>query len=1311
MDKTFTKRSMFCRLFTRSKGRKLGGIVLLAGLLFGAAPAMAQESSSKVTLSETSVTLGYEKQYTKLTLVVDSTVGEMNAFVWESEDPEVAVVNSQGVVRALKSGTTTIKGYNDDYSVECQVTVSNGFQSLLPTDDAYVQGGASTTNYGDNPRLLVKYDTYLSTHRRSFIKFDISSLDVSKKLKVQLVINQMSANTESGTVNTEIHAVDDTTANGNWSESTLTWANQPTYSSTVLASMAAHYPFDESNAANNVLAFDITDYVKQQLAAGKTVADFVIVQSARGKSGKNDFWMGAKENETELLRPALAVQDNTITGYRGITTSNPILDKDNMYTQMEVEIEPASAASDIVWSSSNDSIVVVSPSGAVMAKAPGVAYVRALLSNGSVDSTSVTVSDDVVRYNILDDAFIQDGTSNQDTNFGSRATMIVKKDGVGYDRKAFVKFPLPSLSTLNMKNSKPHIELVFTTTQTNTTASETQVAAYPAGDFDELTLTSATAPTVDTAYIALVNGPKTITSQTTITDRLLRFDVSDYAQTLYAKGQDYISLMIYQPVKGSGKHDFQLATKENGNAMYHPYMLVSAIDTTRIEGLSESVVELDIEKPYTQIIANTVPEGASVTWSISQPQVALIDNSGRILAKETGKAMVYATLANGQTDSCLVTVEQDLYSVDPMDDAWIFGGTHSDENKAGATTLTIKNEANESYARKALMKIAVPGISSTYFKNKKMRAVLLMNATFVNTVDSVSNTDINITVQPLQSNDWNSSTVTWNTTPQIDSTVVGTAPRPAYKNKDILKNYIAIDITDYVTSLYDNMNGNPGGMSLAIYQDRPASNGKHDIQVASVRNSNEMLRPRLYLLPEELNIEAYVPAKKIDFNTNFGEGGNDGKYDIPQTGSTYMNANHSYRLYNNAPGGVVGKIVNPLPEGAAYVTYRVASDTAISYKVYSLSSTADSVYTTVGGTWIGNKVAIPSTWTELGIGTREKSRLYLDDVTIYVAADSTALKTASTILVNGKLGVKETKLLSKLLEQNTQVTSVDLNDATTTSKELLLAGNPNCVFYDNQGTFNLPTQNTVRNGKTDFYYVDAYGENPYGALYPFTAKSIQYNRTFDTQSPNLVVLPFSVDTTMITAKLYGSLTFNADSAKIYAEEVGSVHAGVPVFIATTEVENPFGRALLNVNARIFASSAVLDFTNGGTEEFILDGLEYDTLITNADTEAKYTNYVYESDGTNGKFVKVLEKERLSAGTAYLCYAGSGNTESYENIPVIFKSNGETVNIKKTIIESNTPVNVYTLEGVLVKKNVPFGSALNGLQKGIYIVGGKKMIVL
>ena len=62
---------------------------------------------------------------------------------------------------------------------------------------------------------------------------------------------------------------------------------------------------------------------------------------------------------------------------------------------------------------------------------------------------------------------------------------------------------------------------------------------------------------------------------------------------------------------------------------------------------------------------------------------------------------------------------------------------------------------------------------------------------------------------------------------------------------------------------------------------------------------------------------------------------------------------------------------------------------------------------------------------------------------------------------------------------------------------------------------------------------------------------------------------------------------------------------------------------------------------------------------------------------------------------------SGNADFY--IPV---KNGTITDIKQAIKDSKAIVNVYTVDGKLVRKNVKNADALKGLQKGLYVVNGK-----
>lgn len=48
-------------------------------------------------------------------------------------------------------------------------------------------------------------------------------------------------------------------------------------------------------------------------------------------------------------------------------------------------------------------------------------------------------------------------------------------------------------------------------------------------------------------------------------------------------------------------------------------------------------------------------------------------------------------------------------------------------------------------------------------------------------------------------------------------------------------------------------------------------------------------------------------------------------------------------------------------------------------------------------------------------------------------------------------------------------------------------------------------------------------------------------------------------------------------------------------------------------------------------------------------------------------------------------------------------------IKSPAIDDLTPVKVYSIDGKVVRENVPFGNALEGLAKGVYIINGKKAV--
>ena len=81
--------------------------------------------------------------------------------------------------------------------------------------------------------------------------------------------------------------------------------------------------------------------------------------------------------------------------------------------------------------------------------------------------------------------------------------------------------------------------------------------------------------------------------------------------------------------------------------------------------------------------------------------------------------------------------------------------------------------------------------------------------------------------------------------------------------------------------------------------------------------------------------------------------------------------------------------------------------------------------------------------------------------------------------------------------------------------------------------------------------------------------------------------------------------------------------------------------------------------------------------------------------SDDKFYTTIDIEMVSLG---------------QTIHVVFGTDDFGSSIHSALSEKQMQTtNVYTLQGILVKGNVEKAHALDGLQKGIYIVDGKKVI--
>ncbi|WP_158085363.1 PQQ-dependent sugar dehydrogenase [Niastella vici] len=142
--------------------------------------------------------------------------------------------------------------------------------TFTPVHDAYVRDGTNAgTTFGttDSTLLITKVSPsgQLNNNRESYLLFDLTSL-TSNAASVQLKVFGKVDLTTVPSVPVGVFSV----ANTTWTENTITWNNKPATSTAALASTTV------TNAAATYYTWDVTNYVKAELAAGRKKVAFAL---------------------------------------------------------------------------------------------------------------------------------------------------------------------------------------------------------------------------------------------------------------------------------------------------------------------------------------------------------------------------------------------------------------------------------------------------------------------------------------------------------------------------------------------------------------------------------------------------------------------------------------------------------------------------------------------------------------------------------------------------------------------------------------------------------------------------------------------------------------------------------------------------------------------------------------------------------------------------------------------------------------------------------------------------------------------------
>lgn len=302
----------------------------------------------------------------------------------------------------------------------------------------------------------------------------------------------------------------------------------------------------------------------------------------------------------------------------------------------------------------------------------------------------------------------------------------------------------------------------------------------------------------------------------------------------------------------------------------------------------------------------------------------------------------------------------------------------------------------------------------------------------------------------------------------------------------------------------------------------------------------------------------------------------------------------------------------------------------------------------------------------------------LTNYTLTVKGEVTSDVAAAVVPLGEKVGLVDLTQATLGAELNTSNFLYDPENTTSNT------------LYKIADTQSLKGNNVIKNGACDnFVLTDGQSFNaPEG----FTANQITYKRataasTDEKDEVYTFVLPFTFTADKVNGTVY-KLTGVNDGVLDFTSVTGELEANHPYLVVST------GSELLNNEGLYGEVSATNDLTHEISGGVAMVGA-YET--TSVKSEGNESWYGYNA---NGQFVKA------NTGTINPFRTAIKSTGSQSSFAL--KLDGTVTGIVN-LENPNAKVDVYTISGVCVRKNVPAASALNGLSRGVYIVGGQKVV--
>ena len=215
-------------------------------------------------------------------------------------------------------------------------------------------------------------------------------------------------------------------------------------------------------------------------------------------------------------------------------------------------------------------------------------------------------------------------------------------------------------------------------------------------------------------------------------------------------------------------------------------------------------------------------------------------------------------------------------------------------------------------------------------------------------------------------------------------------------------------------------------------------------------------------------------------------------------------------------------------------------------------------------------------------------------------------------------------------------------------------------------------------------------------------------------TPNVmqvITLPVAIDGVVEAGTVYEVLGLNADGNKILLMENDGeeIAAGQPFVYKAPSAPELWEKVGRNMNLAIFyavqdPSAEELTYVYEGVK-----GAGFCGTVAETDTIGAQNGYLNE----NGAFAGVASEQTKAIGVNsgyFTGLLGAAEDESLATAEIALGDFALTGISEAQTVILPAQVNVYSIDGKIVRRNVKTGSALRNLPAGVYIMGGQKVLV-